>query len=215
MSSDFISAVSADAVSFDDNGLVPAIVQHAETHQVLMLGYMNADALQKTQESGKVTFWSRSRKELWVKGETSGNTLHLKDIRIDCDEDALLVRALPAGPTCHTGQPSCFYRPELPPEAPLHFLSQLQSLLQSRRKEMPEGSYTTHLFNKGLDKIAQKVGEEAVETVIAAKNEDENEFIYESSDLLFHLMVLLTERGLSLENLTKELAGRHGKKTGQ
>ena len=213
MTPDFTSTITSDAISFDENGLVPAIVQHAETQQVLMLGYMNADALQQTQESGKVTFWSRSRKALWVKGETSGNTLHLKDIRMDCDEDALLVRALPAGPTCHTGQPSCFYRPELPPEAPLHFLTQLQDLLQSRKQEMPEGSYTTHLFNKGLDKIAQKVGEEAVETVIAAKNEDESEFIYESSDLLFHLMVLLTERGLSLDDLTSELAKRHGKKS--
>lgn len=213
MSSDFISAVSADDVSFDENGLIPAIVQHAETHQVLMLGYMNADALRQTLKTGKVTFWSRSREELWVKGETSGNVLHLSNIRIDCDQDALLVHARPAGPTCHTGQPSCFYRPELPPEAPLHFLTQLQKLLHERKQTMPEGSYTTHLFNKGLDKIAQKVGEEAVETVIAAKNEDESEFIYESSDLLFHLMVLLTERGLSLEDLTAELRSRHGKKS--
>ena len=199
-------------LTYDQNGLIPAIVQDAVTLRVLMLGYMNEESIEKTQASGLITFFSRSRHQLWTKGETSGNTLTLVSMHYDCDSDALLVVATPKGPTCHTGNTSCFYRDEHAPATNLHFLDELQSLLQTRKKEMPEGSYTTSLFNKGLDKIAQKVGEEAVETVIASKNDDTHEFIYEASDLLFHLMVLLTERGYSLTDLADELKKRHTKK---
>jgi len=196
-------------VSFDSSGLVPAVIQDADSFRVLMLGYMNQQALTKTLETQKVTFYSRSRKELWVKGETSGNFLNLVDMRLDCDCDALLIQARPEGPACHTGEISCFHKPDLTPKAKGSFLFELETLLQQRKRTMPEDSYTTHLFNKGLDKIAQKVGEEAVETVIAAKNPDNKEFIYESSDLLFHLMVLLTARGFNLSDLISELENRH------
>lgn len=196
-------------LTFDDKGLIPAIIQDATSFRVLMLGYMNEESIKKTMASRKVTFYSRSRNELWTKGETSGNFLHLVEMHYDCDSDALLVFAQPNGPTCHTGNVTCFYRDEVASEHPYSFLKSLQELLQLRKEELPEGSYTTHLFNKGLDKIVQKVGEEAVETVIAAKNEDEGEFIYEASDLLFHLMVLLTEKNLSLDTLIVELQKRH------
>jgi len=199
-------------LTYDQNGLIPAIVQDASSLRVLMLGYMSQESINKTETSGLVTFFSRSRQQLWTKGETSGNTLSLVSIHYDCDKDALLIMATPKGPTCHTGNTSCFYRDENAPATNLHFLDKLQALLESRKAKMPEGSYTTSLFNKGLDKIAQKVGEEAVETVIAAKNDDSHEFIYEASDLLFHLMVLLTERGYTLTDLTNELKKRHAKK---
>lgn len=199
-----------DKLRFDENGLIPAIIQDSGSLRVLMLGYMNHESLTQTLETRKVTFYSRSRQALWVKGERSGNFLHLHELRYDCDADALLVTARPEGPTCHTGEASCFYRDKSAPQHKLEFLMQLQQLLQTRKTELPEGSYTTSMFRKGLDKIAQKVGEEAVETVIAAKNDDKAEFIYEASDLLFHLMLLLTEKDLSLENLVKELEKRHG-----
>ncbi|AXJ00996.1 phosphoribosyl-ATP pyrophosphatase /phosphoribosyl-AMP cyclohydrolase [Cyclonatronum proteinivorum] len=198
-----------DTLKFDEKGLIPAIVQDAESLRVLMLGYMNAASLEKTLESGKVTFFSRSRQQLWIKGESSGNFLHLQSLRYDCDADALLITAHPEGPTCHTGETSCFYRESPAPENELGFLIKLQHLLETRKSTLPEGSYTTSMFKKGLDKIAQKVGEEAVETVIAAKNEDEKEFIYEASDLLFHLMLLLTEKKMHLTDLVKELEKRH------
>lgn len=198
-----------NSVIYDADGLVPAIVQDAQSMRVLMLGYMNEESLKLTLETGKVTFFSRSRQKLWVKGETSGNLLHLKDIRLDCDADSILIQAKPDGPTCHTGELSCFFKPDLTPKAKGAFLFQLEDLLHERKETMPEGSYTTQLFRRGIDKIAQKVGEEAVETVIASKNEDEKEFLYESSDLLFHLMVLLTERGNNLSDLVAELESRH------
>lgn len=197
------------ALKYDEKGLIPAIIQDATTLRVLMLGYMNEESLQQTKDSGNVTFFSRSRNELWVKGETSGNFLKLVNLHYDCDSDALLVLAHPIGPTCHTGELTCFYRDEKAPEVPYAFLKSLQDLLVKRKDELPEGSYTTSLFKKGLDKIAQKVGEEAVETVIASKNVDDGEFIYEASDLLFHLMVLLTERNMTLDTLIDELKKRH------
>lgn len=208
-------------INFDKSGgLVPAIVQDAESFQVLMLGYMNEEALSKTLDSGKITFFSRSKNRLWVKGETSGNFLNYVSHRVDCDWDALLFLARPDGPACHRGTTSCFDYEAGSENAsdktntnselvnPVSFLPMLQNLLESRKAEMPEGSYTSKLFAGGLDKIAQKVGEEAVETVIAAKNENA-ELLYEASDLLFHLMVLLTERKMRLEDLAKELQKRH------
>jgi len=192
-------------MNFDTRtGLIPAIVQDAATGTVLMLGYMNADSLAQTRASGLVTFYSRSRQSLWTKGETSGNTLTVVDIREDCDADALLVLANPSGPACHNGTTSCFHPYE---GLDLAFLAQLQTLLESRKRDMPEGSYTSKMFAKGVDKLAQKVGEEAVETVIAAKNDNE-ELVYEASDLLFHLMMLLTEKGLRIEDLARELKSR-------
>lgn len=197
-----------------DGGLVPAIIQDAESFQVLMLGYMNEESYKRTLETGKITFYSRSRSELWVKGATSGNFLNYVSHAIDCDNDALLFLAKPDGPTCHRGTVSCFDEENPSDKAalinPVAFLPALQTLLDERKRTMPEGSYTSKLFAKGLDKIAQKVGEEAVETVIAAKN-DNAELLYEASDLLFHLMVLLTERGMRIEDLAKELQGRHKK----
>jgi phosphoribosyl-ATP pyrophosphohydrolase/phosphoribosyl-AMP cyclohydrolase len=192
-------------MTFDpQTGLIPAIVLDAATGTVLMLGYMNAESVAKTYETGLVTFYSRSRQTLWTKGETSGNTFALVDIREDCDGDALLVLANPVGPACHNGTTSCFHPYE---GLDLAFLAQLQTLLESRRREMPPGSYTSTMFAKGVDKLAQKVGEEAVETVIAAKN-DNAELIYEASDLVFHLMMLLTEKGLRIEDVARELRRR-------
>jgi phosphoribosyl-ATP pyrophosphohydrolase/phosphoribosyl-AMP cyclohydrolase len=204
-------------INFSKNdGLIPVIVQDADSLQVLMLGYMNKQAYEQTLETGKVTFFSRSRNQLWVKGETSGNVLHLQSSYVDCDQDTILITARAEGPTCHRLTPSCFdvqndggpITDSPPQSGQLQFLKRLQDLLETRKAERPEGSYTTHLFNKGLDKIAQKVGEEAIETVIAAKNNND-ELVYEASDLLFHLMVLLTERGMRLEDLAAELQKRH------
>ena len=188
-------------------GLVPAIIQDADTKNVLMLGYMNEEAYKKTIETGKVTFWSRSRKCLWTKGETSGNFLHLKDIKVDCDNDTLLVRATPDGPTCHTGTDTCWGEENT--ENPILFLSELQDFIEKRRKEMPEGSYTTKLFSEGVNKMAQKVGEEALETVIEATNGTEEHLVYEASNMLYHLIVLLTSKELRIEDLAKELHRRH------
>lgn len=188
-------------------GLVPAIIQDAETRQVLMLGFMNEEAYQKTLDTRHVTFWSRSRNTLWTKGETSGNYLNLVDIKIDCDQDTLLVRAIPMGPTCHTGTDTCWG--ETNEQEPIRFLSELQSFIDKRKQEMPEGSYTTSLFNKGINKIAQKVGEEALETIIEATNGDRDHLIYEAGDLLYHLLVLLTEKGLRIEDVAAELQKRH------
>ena len=197
-------------------GLVPAIIQDADTRQVLMLGYMNEEALKKTLETKKVTFWSRSRNCLWTKGETSGNFLHLLDIKVDCDNDTLLVKAHPDGHTCHTGTDTCWGETNNAPvnsaagnDNPLLFLSDLQDFIEKRHEEMPEGSYTTSLFKDGLNRMAQKVGEEALELVIEACNGTDERMIYEGSDMLYHLIVLLTSKGLRIEQMAKELQERH------
>jgi phosphoribosyl-ATP pyrophosphohydrolase/phosphoribosyl-AMP cyclohydrolase len=188
-------------------GLVPAIIQDAQTKNVLMLGYMNQEALDKTLETKKVTFWSRSRNCLWTKGETSGNFLHLIDIKIDCDNDTLLVKANPDGPTCHTGTDTCWG--EVNEQNPLLFLTELQDFINRRHDEKPEGSYTTKLFKDGINKIAQKVGEEALETVIEATNGTSEHLVYEASDLLYHLVVMLASKGLRIEQVAEELHKRH------
>lgn len=188
-------------------GLVPAIIQDATTKTVLMLGYMNQEAFDKTVETGKVTFYSRSRKCLWTKGETSGNFLNLVSIDVDCDNDALLVKAHPAGPTCHKGTDTCWG--EKNEDNPLAFLTELQDFINKRHEEMPEGSYTTSLFKDGLNRMAQKVGEEALELVIEATNGTNDRLIYEGSDMLYHLIVLLTSKGLRIEDLARELQVRH------
>ena len=192
-------------------GLVPAIVQDADTKNVLMLGYMNQEALQKTLDTKKVTFWSRSRNCLWTKGETSGNFLHLVDIKVDCDNDTLLVKAHPDGPVCHTGTDTCWgeENKQSSIDNPLLFLSDLQDFIEQRHREMPEGSYTTSLFKDGLNRMAQKVGEEALELVIEACNGTDERMIYEGSDMLYHLIVLLTSKGLRIEQMAKELQERH------
>ena len=190
-------------------GLVPAIIQDATTRQVLMLGFMNEEAYQKTIDTGHVTFWSRTRQTLWTKGETSGHFLNLVDMKIDCDEDTLLVRVNPIGPTCHTGTDTCWGEENVQQGSALLFLSELQDFIDKRKQEMPEGSYTTSLFNKGINKIAQKVGEEALETVIEATNGTTEHLVYEASDLLYHLIVMLTEKGLRIEDVAEELHRRH------
>lgn len=188
-------------------GLVPAIIQDATTCQVLMLGYMNQEAYDKTVKTKKVTFWSRSRNELWTKGETSGNYLNLVSIKVDCDHDTLLVRATPDGPTCHKGTDTCWGEDNT--ANPLLFLTELQDFINRRHEEMPEGSYTTSLFKDGINRIAQKVGEEALETVIEATNGSSEKLIYEASDMIYHLVVLLASKGLRIEDVAAELARRH------
>ena len=192
-------------------GLVPAIIQDATTRKVLMLGFMNEEAYQKTLETKHVTFWSRTRQTLWTKGETSGHFLNLVDMKIDCDNDTLLVQVHPVGPTCHTGTDTCWGEENSPlqKESPLAFLSELQDFIDKRKQEMPEGSYTTKLFKDGVNKIAPKVGEEALETVIEATNGTDDHLVYEASDLLYHLIVLLTEKGLRIEDVAEELHRRH------
>lgn len=187
-------------------GLIPAIIQDNNTNKVLMLGFMNEEAYETTKQTGKVTFFSRTRGCLWTKGETSGNTLQVVSILVDCDNDTLLVKAIPAGPVCHKGTDTCFGEKN---SEEILFLKYLQNFIERRRQEMPEGSYTTSLFQKGVNRMAQKVGEEAVETVIEATNGTEEGFIYEASDLLYHLIVLLTSKGLTLDDLAKELKKRH------
>ena len=195
-------------IDFDKlGGLVPAIVQEARTKNVLMLGFMNRQAYDKTIATGKVTFWSRSRNCLWTKGETSGNFLNLVEVKNDCDKDTLLVKAIPDGPTCHTGTDTCWSEDNS--FNPLLFLTELQDFIEKRHEEMPEGSYTTSLFKKGINRIAQKVGEEALETVIEATNGSNDKMVYEASDLLYHLIVMLTEKGLRIEDVASELQKRH------
>ena len=188
-------------------GLVPAIIQDADTQKVLMLGYMNQQAYEKTIETQLVTFYSRSRQCLWTKGETSGNYLHLVDMKCDCDNDTLLVSVHPDGPTCHTGTDTCWGETNEP--NPLIFLSTLSDFIEKRHEEMPEGSYTTSLFKDGLNRMAQKVGEEALELVIEATNGTNDRLIYEGSDMLYHLIVLLTSKGLRIEDIARELMVRH------
>ena len=187
-------------------GLIPAVVQDNNTNKVLMLGFMNEEALEQTLSSGKVTFFSRTKNRLWMKGETSGNTLSVVSITPDCDNDTLLIKAIPAGPVCHLGTDTCFGEKN---EEDIMFLKYLQNFIERRRQEMPEGSYTTTLFQKGINRMAQKVGEEAVETVIEATNGTEDRLIYEASDLIYHLIVLLTSKGLRIDDLARELKKRH------
>lgn len=189
------------------DGLVPAIIQDNTTRNVLMLGYMDREAYEKTMATGKVTFWSRSRNCLWTKGETSGNFLNLVDIKVDCDNDTLLVRVNPTGPACHLGTDTCWG--ETNDANPLLFLTELQDFINKRHEEMPEGSYTTSLFKDGLNRMAQKVGEEALEVVIEATNGTNDRLIYEASDMFYHLIVLLTSKGLRIEDIAKELKERH------
>ncbi len=188
------------------NGLVPAIVQDADTKTVLMLGFMNQEAYEKTLETGKVTFYSRTRQKLWTKGEESGHFLHLVSMAEDCDHDTLLVKVHPEGPTCHLGTDTCWGEKN---EEPVMFLKELQDFISQRHEEMPEGSYTTSLFQSGVNKMAQKVGEEAVETVIEACNGTDDRLIYEGADLIYHLIVLLTSKGYRIEDLARELQERH------
>ena len=200
---------------FDERGLIPAIVQHARSGEILMLGWMNEAALRQTIETGLVTFWSRSRGELWQKGTTSGNTLSLREVRQDCDGDALLVLAEPAGPTCHTGAPSCFHRmldgttaAERTP--PLSIVARLTDVIARRAAERPAGSYTTKLLDGGVDRIGKKIGEEAAEVIIAAKNAAPAELAWELADLLYHSLVLLEQQGVPPEAVWGELQWRHG-----
>lgn len=189
-------------------GLIPAIIQDKETNKVLMLGYMNQEALTKTQEIGKVTFFSRTKQRLWTKGEESGNFLNVVSIQEDCDNDTLLIKVNPVGPVCHTGDDTCFKEVN---KEEVMFFKYLQHFIEKRYKEMPEGSYTTSLFQSGVNRMAQKVGEEAIESVIEACNGTDERLIYESADMLYHLIVLLTSKGLSIEDLSRELQKRHKK----
>lgn len=195
-------------IDFDKlQGLVPAVIQDAVTNKVLMLGFMNREAYEKTVQTGHVTFWSRTRNCLWTKGETSGNVLRVVKILNDCDNDTLLIKVNPAGPVCHTGADTCWN--ETNERNPLLFLTELQDFINKRYEEMPEGSYTTSLFKDGLNRMAQKVGEEALELVIEATNGTNDRLIYEGSDMLYHLIVLLTSKGLRIEDMAAELAERH------
>ena len=212
-----------NTVKFDQRGLVPAIIQDFQSGQVLMMAYMNAESLEKTISTGKTWFYSRSRQSLWNKGETSGHVQTVKDILYDCDEDTLLIKVEQLGAACHTGHYSCFYRnaagEEIAPpvfdptkiyssQASSGILYELYDLIVERKQKMPEGSYTTYLFDKGLDKILKKVGEESAEVIIASKNRNKSEVVYETSDLLYHLLVLLVEQGVTLEDIFAELKSR-------
>ncbi len=198
---------SIDQIDFEKvNGLVPAVVQDAQTSKVLMLGYMNEEAIKTTQETGHVTFFSRSKQRLWTKGETSKNFLNLVDIFVDCDKDTLLVKANPVGPTCHLGDDTCWDESN---DSNLQFLGYLTEVIKKRRHSDPSESYTAHLFSKGINKVAQKVGEEAVELVIEAKDNDADLFKNEAADLLFHYMMLLEAKDYSLQDIIKVLQERH------
>lgn len=197
-------------LKFDEKGLVPAIVVDGETNEVLTLAYMNAESLEITLKEKRTCFFSRSRQTLWRKGETSGNVQHVLSITADCDKDALVVRVNKDGPACHTGAESCFFQPLFIEEESQPFkLEGLYGLLMERKKELPQGSYTTYLFEKGLDKILKKVGEESTEVIIAAKADDKKETVYEIADLTYHLLVLMAEMGITVEDVKKELASRH------
>ena len=198
-----------DELKFDEKGLIPAIVVDDETDKVLTLAYMNRESLAISMEKKLTCFWSRSRQELWLKGETSGNYQHIVSITADCDMDALEVRVRKDGPACHTGEESCFHNPVLGENKEKFKLEGLYQLLQSRKRELPEGSYTTYLFQKGLDKILKKVGEESTEVIIAGKAEDKAETIYEIADLAYHVLVLMVQMGISVEDIRAELASRH------
>lgn len=202
-----MSEINFDEIRFDERGLIPAIVQNAATREVLTLAYMNQESLQRTIETKQTWFWSRSRNELWHKGATSGNTQEVVSLALDCDRDAIVVLVNPAGPACHTGAVSCFdvatQSDELGP-----LLDHLYELIQSRERERPADSYTTYLFEEGLDKILKKLGEESAETIIAAKNDDDERLAAEVSDLVYHLLVMLVARGVSLQQIASELGQR-------
>ncbi len=202
--------INIDELKFDEKGLIPAVVVDAYSKKVLTVAYMNKESLRISMEKGLTCFWSRSRQELWLKGETSGNYQHIVSITADCDKDALTVVVEKDGPACHLGTDSCFEYPVWQSEERHEFsLEGLYELLEGRKKDMPEGSYTSYLFEKGLDKILKKVGEECTEVIIAAKAEDKAETIYEIADLAYHVMVLMVENGISVEDIQKELASRH------
>ena len=201
--------VTIDELKFDEKGLIPAIVVDADTQRVLTLAYMNRESLRITLEKKLTCFWSRSRSELWLTGETSGTYQHVVSITADCDKDALVVRVHPDGPACHLGTTSCFENPLLEDESGQFSAAALMKLIEGRRTSPKEGSYTTYLFEKGLDKILKKVGEESTEVIIAAKAEDKKETIYEIADLAYHVMVLMVQAGITLDDITKELASRH------
>lgn len=202
--------INIDELKFDEKGLIPAIVVNAETKKVLTLAYMNKETLGISMEKGLTCFWSRSRQEIWLKGETSGNYQHIVSITADCDKDALVVEVLPDGPACHLGTESCFENPLWESDELSAFsLDGLMELIEGRKTDKKEGSYTTYLFEKGLDKILKKVGEESTEVIIAAKDNDKKETIYEIADLTYHVMVMMIEMGISLEDIHNELASRH------
>lgn len=210
--------MNIDSVKFDENGLIPAIVQHAETKEVLTLAYMNRESLLKSCETGETWFFSRSRNELWHKGETSGNTQKILEMKWDCDHDAMVILTLPTGPACHTGAESCFnetiyHSEEAKVAADYSILFQLEKIIADRERERPEGAYTTYLFEKGVDKILKKIGEESAEVIIAAKNRDAEELKWESADLIYHLLVLLREQGVPFSEVLKVLVKRHENKT--
>lgn len=199
-----------DQLKFDEKGLIPAVIVEAGTHRLLMVAYMNRESLKISMETGKTCFWSRSRQELWTKGETSGNYQHIVSITADCDLDTLKVVVEKDGPACHTGAETCFFNPVYQSEEKSDFtMDALMELIRGRKTNPQEGSYTTYLFRKGLDKILKKIGEESTEVIIAAKDNDPKETIYEISDLVYHVMVMMIEQGISLEDIRWELASRH------
>ncbi len=201
-------------IKYDEKGLIPAIIQDSSNNEVLMMAYMNEESLNKTLASGYTWFFSRSRQQLWMKGESSGNTQKVEQILYDCDEDTLLIKVKPAGPACHTGNYSCFYRDlqgeEIDTSIPfqINILQELYQIILSRQQEMPEGSYTSYLFQEGIDKILKKVGEESAEVIIAAKNRDKNEVVYETADLIYHLLVMMVEQGVGVRDVLAELRSR-------
>ena len=202
--------INVNDLKFDENGLIPAIVVDAQTKDVLTLAYMNKESLQITLEKGCTCFWSRSRQKLWLKGETSGIYHHVVSITADCDKDALVVKVEKDGPACHTGAESCFFNPVYVNEEKSEFsLRGLYALLEGRKKDMPQGSYTTYLFEKGLDKILKKIGEETTEVIIAAHAQDKKETVYEIADLAYHVMVMMVENGITVDDVQNELASRH------
>lgn len=205
-----VIVVNIDELKFDERGLIPAVVVDSVSKRVLTLAYMNRESLQISMEKGLTCFWSRSRNELWLKGETSGNYQHIVSITADCDKDALVVSVVPDGPACHLGTVSCFENPVWESDERHDFsLDTLMEMLKGRKTEKKEGSYTTYLFEKGLDKILKKVGEESTEVIIAAKDQDKKETVYEIADLAYHVMVLMVEAGISIEDIHNELASRH------
>ncbi len=214
-----MKGLNINELKFNENGLIPAILQDVDSNQVLMMAYMNKESIKKTIKTGKACFWSRSRQELWLKGETSGNYQLVEEIRIDCDKDTLLLKVKPEGPACHTGEKTCFYRKSNGQEINDYlendftgkalFLKELYNLIMERKEQLPEDSYTTYLFEKGIDKITKKIGEEAAEIIIASKNEDNQEIIYESADFIYHLLVLLVLNNISIEEIIEELINRH------
>ena len=202
--------MNIDTLKFDEKGLIPAIVVDAVTKEVLTLAYMNRESLEISMEKGLTCFWSRSRQELWLKGDTSGNYQHIVSITADCDNDALVVMVEKDGPACHLGTESCFHNPVYQSDERQEFsLKGLYQLLEGRKADKPEGSYTTYLFEKGIDKMLKKIGEECTEVIIAAKAEDKKETVYEIADLAYHVMVMMVEAGISVEDIHKELASRH------